>query len=216
MQLEDAQQNVDDPEDGARGDVAGSEVPPGSQPDAVGEQPANPTNQVGTFPYDITHTRAAVEGNVEALSMRDKELSDILESDREALKKAPGAFKLYCGTISCFDPVSQRAAAAFRAVSRDDVEALKAELQATPELRHMARNKGGQTLLEVAQERRCTRVAELLLQEERVVPGDSEAISTLPAEECASAAMDVGATGEPPIPVVSGEEGQPQPGEGEA
>jgi hypothetical protein len=179
---------------------------------------AQPTEEVESFAYDLTHTRAAVEGDIEALCQREKQFNEIVQSDRVALDRAAGAFKLYCGSISCFDPVSQRSAAAFRAVCKDDVPALKAELAATPELLELARNRGGQTLLEVAQERRCTRVEQVLLGIELATheslphpaAGEGCAMEAPHAEERRALSEDVIDAREEP----SAEEApQPSPGE---
>eukprot|EP00927_Polykrikos_kofoidii_P077946 TRINITY_DN74826_c0_g1_i1.p1 TRINITY_DN74826_c0_g1~~TRINITY_DN74826_c0_g1_i1.p1 ORF type:complete len:254 (+),score=42.36 TRINITY_DN74826_c0_g1_i1:57-764(+) len=113
---------------------------------------------------DASHIKAAAAGDVMALRSNDSRLRVLLDDDKGVLDdedQAVGALKLYQDTLGVFDAGPRVKLKAFQAVSRDDAETLS-ELFDWGGLELDARNKGGQTLLEVAVERRRPRVQELL------------------------------------------------------
>eukprot|EP00928_Gymnodinium_smaydae_P041958 TRINITY_DN28331_c0_g1_i1.p1 TRINITY_DN28331_c0_g1~~TRINITY_DN28331_c0_g1_i1.p1 ORF type:complete len:399 (-),score=119.93 TRINITY_DN28331_c0_g1_i1:76-1272(-) len=80
---------------------------------------------------------------------------------RAAVGAVQGAVGLYCASLAAFDPTPQLRRMAFQAVARDD-DALLTQLLDTGGLKLDVQNAGGQTLLDVARERRRPRVEKLL------------------------------------------------------
>jgi len=83
-------------------------------------------------------------------------------NDATGISDGKAALDLYCESLAAFDPGPKVQRLAFQAVARDDVETLE-DLLSWSGVSKDTKNSGGQTLLEVAIERKsCYRIQELL------------------------------------------------------
>jgi len=114
---------------------------------------------------DRAHLAAAADVDIAILTARDRNLHEALADDAGVLNDeqfAQNAMKLYASTIRAFDPHPDLCKQAFKAVVSDDTDALQ-EVLLKPDFRFdSARNACGQTLLEVARERKKPKVEALL------------------------------------------------------
>lgn len=139
------------------------------------------------------HLEAVVNKHIDVLQETDCFLRDSLVADAGVLEhegQAKSALALYCATLSAFDAGPEVERAAFKAVLADDVQALRGMLEGG-RLPKGLKNPGGQSLLEVARERRKPAAEELLVaweQEEQQREQRARAAREAAAREAADQA----------------------------
>lgn len=181
---------LEDPAEGAAAEDAGegaaAEAPAGDAPTAeaaVADQTPDAADVRDPFAsgplgplQSKAHLDAIVNCDLDVLKETDSNLQGTLAEDEGVLDHEPraaDALKLYRATLAaCYDD-HELEKAAFAAVMRDDPVRLR-ELLDTGALPRDLKNGGGQTLLDVAQERRKQRVEQMLLGKDEVEPQGPE------------------------------------------
>eukprot|EP00747_Dinoflagellata_sp_TGD_P167446 gnl/TRDRNA2_/TRDRNA2_191879_c0_seq1.p1 gnl/TRDRNA2_/TRDRNA2_191879_c0~~gnl/TRDRNA2_/TRDRNA2_191879_c0_seq1.p1 ORF type:complete len:305 (+),score=75.30 gnl/TRDRNA2_/TRDRNA2_191879_c0_seq1:53-967(+) len=171
------------PDTEAAGESQATTVPADAMPsdnkDSV-EVPADTTAQLSPSHrgplQDDEHLKALVSSDLEVMQKHDEQLKEILETDKLLLKdpSSDRVLELYRKTMFGLEAGPEVVSAAFHAVMQDDVEALRV-LMNSGALPNDVRNRGGQSLLEVACERKKPLVEQFLLEGQKTMQSAAEA-----------------------------------------